>query len=99
MNTLRDEIERLAYEFFIQSGYIHGRCLHNWLEAERIILSRYAETPMVTAIVVEEMVEKPKKRTVPKNGTEKPKIKKTVKPEFKSTKTTTKQASKTKKTS
>jgi hypothetical protein len=37
---LRDEIATLAYELYINSGYIEGRDEENWLEAERIILAR-----------------------------------------------------------
>ena len=37
---LRDEIANLAYELYINSGYIEGRDEENWLEAERIILAR-----------------------------------------------------------
>ncbi len=37
----RDEIADLAYELYVNSGYIEGRDNENWLEAERIILARH----------------------------------------------------------
>lgn len=42
---LRDEIANLAYELYINSGYIDGRDEENWLEAERIILARQRLEP------------------------------------------------------
>ena len=42
---LRDEIANLAYELYINSGYIDGRDEENWLEAERIILARHRLEP------------------------------------------------------
>jgi hypothetical protein len=35
------EISDLAYELYVTSGYIEGRDIENWLEAERIILARH----------------------------------------------------------
>ncbi|MCX7966355.1 MAG: DUF2934 domain-containing protein [Syntrophorhabdaceae bacterium] len=39
--NLYEEIARLAYEIFEREGRIHGRDLDHWLEAERIVISRY----------------------------------------------------------
>ena len=39
---LHDEIAGVACELYEKSGYIQGRELENWLEAERIVLSRHA---------------------------------------------------------
>lgn len=39
---LNDEIARVAYENYEKNGYINGRDLTNWLEAERIVLARHA---------------------------------------------------------
>jgi hypothetical protein len=37
---LYDEIAKVAYELWEQSGRIDGRDIENWLEAERIVLGR-----------------------------------------------------------
>jgi len=38
-----NEIAKVAYELYEKSGYIHGRELNNWLEAERIVRARLVE--------------------------------------------------------
>lgn len=38
---LHEEIAKLAYEIFEREGRVHGRDLDHWLEAERIVYSRY----------------------------------------------------------
>jgi len=38
-----NEIARVAYELYEKSGYMHGRDLNNWVEAERIVRARLAE--------------------------------------------------------
>jgi hypothetical protein len=40
---LYEEIAKVAYELYGKSGYIDGRDLDNWLEAERIVMSRLAK--------------------------------------------------------
>ncbi len=40
---LYEEIAKVAYEIYEKSGYIEGRDLDNWLEAERIVKARLAE--------------------------------------------------------
>ncbi len=40
--NLRDEIARVAWELYEKSGYIAGREMENWLEAERIVMARRA---------------------------------------------------------
>lgn len=39
---LYDEIAKVAYELYEKSGKIEGRDLDNWLEAEKIVMARYA---------------------------------------------------------
>lgn len=34
------EIERLAYQFFVERGYQHGHDREDWLRAESIVRSR-----------------------------------------------------------
>ncbi|MBI5409092.1 MAG: DUF2934 domain-containing protein [Nitrospirae bacterium] len=40
--NLYEEIARTAYELYEKSGYIGGRDFENWLDAERIVLTRHA---------------------------------------------------------
>jgi hypothetical protein len=40
---LYEEIAKMAYELYERSGYVGGRDLDNWLEAERIVMVRIAE--------------------------------------------------------
>ena len=40
--NLHDETARVAYEIHEKRGKIHGYDLADWLEAERIVLERYA---------------------------------------------------------
>lgn len=40
--NLYDETARVAYELHERRGKIHGYDLADWLEAERIVLERYA---------------------------------------------------------
>ena len=54
--NLYDEIASLAYELYEKNGRIEGCDLDNWLEAERIVISRY--TPQETNT---EAVKSPKK--------------------------------------
>jgi hypothetical protein len=37
--SLRDVIEKKAYEIFVQRGGEHGKDLDDWLEAEKIVIS------------------------------------------------------------
>jgi hypothetical protein len=39
----RQDIERVAYELYEKCGYLHGREIEHWLEAERIVCSRHAD--------------------------------------------------------
>lgn len=41
--NLYDETARVAYELHEKRGKIHGYDLADWLEAERIVLERYAK--------------------------------------------------------
>lgn len=73
--NLYDEIERLAYELYERSGCIPGRCLDNWLDAERLVLTEIVvvgEMPGAASAVA------PAKRTRQKR-TVKPQMKKTEK--------------------
>jgi hypothetical protein len=55
------EIADLAYELYVTSGYVEGRDIENWLEAERIILARHRIQP-------DEPVETKKKRVMRSKG-------------------------------
>jgi hypothetical protein len=69
----KSEIEKLAYEIYVRSGYVCGRDFDHWLEAERIVCARC------------EPVAKTKKATVRKSSaaTATPKAAKTAKPAVK----------------
>ncbi len=41
--NLHDETAKLAYEIHEKRGKIHGYDLADWLEAERMVLERYAK--------------------------------------------------------
>jgi len=38
---LHEEIETIAYDIWEKSGWIHGKDIDHWLEAERIVKERY----------------------------------------------------------
>jgi len=66
---LQEEIAKVAYELYEKSGRIPGRERQNWLDAERIVLTRHAsqdieepegEEPMVVDEVTREEVEETK---------------------------------------
>jgi len=40
---LYDEIAKVAYDLHKKRGRVHGYDLDDWLEAERIVLERYAK--------------------------------------------------------
>ena len=44
MKTLRDEIARVAYELYEKRGRGEGCHFDDWLEAEKIVMARYAGT-------------------------------------------------------
>jgi len=44
--NLQDEISKVARELYEKSGRIEGRDRENWLDAERIVLSRHAGQDM-----------------------------------------------------
>jgi hypothetical protein len=39
--NIYDEIAKVAYDFYEKSGRVHGRDVQNWLEAERVVLTRH----------------------------------------------------------
>lgn len=41
-DKLVEETAKLAYELHEKKGRVHGSDLDDWLEAERIVLERYA---------------------------------------------------------
>ena len=43
--ALEEEIRMVAYKLYVKSGYVPGRDLENWLEAERIVLAKYGLNP------------------------------------------------------
>ncbi|OPX93403.1 MAG: hypothetical protein A4E58_02978 [Syntrophorhabdus sp. PtaB.Bin006] len=86
--NLFDEIAKVAYELFERSGYIHGRDIEHWFEAERIVITRLQS----------ETEEKPKKTKAPRKASPKAGAEAaTAKPKAKKPASTTKQAAKTKK--
>ena len=40
--NIREEIAKVAYDLYEKSGCITGRDFQNWLDAERIVLTRHA---------------------------------------------------------
>jgi hypothetical protein len=40
---LYEKIAKVAYDIYVKSGYIEGRDLNNWLEAERIVVTHIAK--------------------------------------------------------
>ena len=38
--SAQDKIARVAYELYEKSGYVHGRDIEHWIEAERIVLGK-----------------------------------------------------------
>lgn len=42
--NMQEEIRRVAYELYEKSGRIGGREIENWLAAEKIVMSRKAQT-------------------------------------------------------
>jgi len=38
--SVQDKIARVAYELYEKSGYVHGRDVEHWIEAERIVLGK-----------------------------------------------------------
>ncbi len=40
--NLHEEIAKVAYELYLRRGCVHGHDLDDWLEAERIVLTRHA---------------------------------------------------------
>ncbi len=47
--NLREEISKKAYELYEKSGKA-GRDLENWLEAEKIVMAKYAKKEAATAV-------------------------------------------------
>ncbi len=46
--NLHEEISKLAYELYEKSGRA-GRDLENWLEAEKLVMAKYAKKEAATA--------------------------------------------------
>jgi hypothetical protein len=45
----KHEIEKIAFELYQRDGYMHGRELDHWFEAERIFHSRHTATVIPSA--------------------------------------------------
>lgn len=86
-SNLYEEIEKLAYEIFEREGRVHGRDLDHWLEAERIVISRY-EAQWLTEKEKEDKPEAEKKITKPKTKSSKVKTEKQKKTKENEKKTT-----------
>ena len=41
-NSIQDEIAKVAYELFENSGRMYGNELENWLAAEEIVMKKHA---------------------------------------------------------
>jgi len=41
-NEIREQIAKVAYEIYENSGRAAGRDIHNWLMAEKVVLSKQA---------------------------------------------------------
>ena len=70
-NDIGNEIAKLAFEIYEKSGMVEGRCLDNWLEAERIVMAKYRAKENQGEV----REEKPKK-TAKKPAVKKPVVKK-----------------------
>lgn len=65
--NLHEEIAKVAYELYLKRGCVHGHDLDDWLEAERIVLTRHAGqeieepdievTEEIPSITIEELAE------------------------------------------
>jgi|SRR5208337_335309 len=64
MMKLHDEIARTAHELYEKSGWIPGRDLENWIEAEKIVKSRLNGGP-IQKKQSEERVAEPIKKAAP----------------------------------
>lgn len=73
--NLNNEIARVAYEIYVQSGYVQGHDLDHWLEAERIILSNHVpklkKKDEVVKTLKTSLAKKISKATVKKTNTKK----------------------------
>lgn len=78
---LREEIEKVAYGLYEKTGQA-GRDLENWLEAEKIVLAKYARKEAVTVqkakTVVTDAASKAKKPVKEKVAGVKTAAKKTI---------------------
>jgi len=61
---IRDEVEMEAYFIYEKSGCICGCDFDNWLEAERIVLARYAVKEALNSLSAEEQMTVPKPTAV-----------------------------------
>ncbi len=61
---LHDEIARIAHELYEKSGWIPGRDLENWIEAEKIVKSSLNGGPSRKK-QAEESVKEPLKKAAP----------------------------------
>ena len=70
---LHDEIAKTAHELYEKSGWIPGRDLENWIEAEKIVRSRLNGGPSPKK-QSEQIIEEPIKKSAPAD------VKKAVEP-------------------
>ena len=61
---LHDEIAKTAHELYEKSGWIPGRDLENWIEAERIVKSRLNGGPSINK-QSEQITEEPIRKSAP----------------------------------
>jgi hypothetical protein len=61
---IHDEIEKEAYYLYEKSGCICSRDFDNWLEAERMVLARYAAKEAPNPLSAEEQMTVPESASV-----------------------------------
>ena len=76
--NLHEEIAEVAYQLYMKGGCVHGRDEQNWLDAERLVLTRHAsqdieepegEDPMIAdSVMIDEIEEKSQERAKRKTG-------------------------------
>jgi hypothetical protein len=64
--NIYEEIARVAHDFYEKRGRAHGYDLHDWLEAEKIVLEKHAKEIEHEARIIK--------------STKKPKVKEKAKP-------------------
>lgn len=69
--SLHEEIVRVASDLFEKSGRVGGRDLENWLEAERIVITRHRQQQKLKAQTPVGKMTSPAKGSITKKVKEK----------------------------